>query len=63
MEKIKEILESVNLRSITVVHLEVPCCSGFVRIVREALEKSGVDIPLETVQIGIKGDVVKRGRG
>lgn len=63
VEKIKEILESVNLRSITVVHMEVPCCSGFVRIVREALEKSGMDIPLEAVQIGIKGGIVKRERG
>lgn len=59
VEKIKTILESVNLKSITVVYMEVPCCSGFVRIVREALEKSGVDIPLETVQIGIRGDVMR----
>lgn len=60
VEKLINILESVNIRSITVVYMEVPCCGGFVRIVKEALEKSGAGIPLETVQIGIKGNVTKR---
>ena len=59
-EKFKTILESANLRSITVLYMEVPCCNGLVRIVREALEKAGVNIPLETVQIGIKGGIIQR---
>lgn len=60
VEKIEQILESVNVRSITVVYMEIPCCSGFVRIVREALERSGIDIPLETVKISVKGCVMDR---
>ena len=59
VEKIKTILESVNLKSITVVYMEVPCCGGFVRIAKEALEQSGVDIPLQTIQIGIRGDIMQ----
>lgn len=59
VEKLVSILESVNLKSITVIYMEVPCCSGFVRIVKDALEKSGVDVPLKTVQIGVKGDIIQ----
>lgn len=59
-EKMEQILESSNIRSITVVYMEVPCCSGFVRIVKEILERSGQDVPLEAVMIGIKGDVLNR---
>ncbi|MFZ5595519.1 MAG: ATP-binding protein [Bacillota bacterium] len=59
-EKIQQLLESVNIRSIAVVYMEIPCCRGFARIVKEALERSGSNIPLETVQIGIKGEIIKR---
>ncbi len=60
VEKIKNILESANLSSITVLYMEAPCCSGLVQIVREALEKAGVDIPLELVQIGVRGGIIQR---
>ncbi|UCD22057.1 MAG: 4Fe-4S binding protein [Chloroflexota bacterium] len=57
VSKIAQILENSNVRSIKVVHMEVPCCSGLVHIAREALSKSGRDIPLETIEIGIKGEI------
>lgn len=59
-EKIEQILESVNINSLTVVYMEIPCCSGFVRIITETIKKSGSDIPLEAVQIGVNGEVIKR---
>lgn len=58
-EKIQQVLESVNIRSITVIHMEIPCCSGFVRLVGEALKNSGMDIPFESIQIGINGEILK----
>lgn len=59
-DKIQQILESVIIRSITVVYMEISCCSGLIRIVRDALVKSGNDIPFEAVLIGVNGDVIKR---
>lgn len=58
-EKIEQILESVNIRSITVVYMEISCCGGFVNIVREALHNTATDIPLHAVQIGLKGETIK----
>jgi len=48
------------LRSITVAIMEVPCCSGLVRIAREALLKAESSTPLEVVRIGIRGDFQQR---
>lgn len=59
-EKIEQILESVNINSLTVLYMEISCCSGFVSIITEALKKSGSDVPLETIQIGINGEVINR---
>ena len=54
-EKLAEIFKVNNIKSITVLHMEVPCCFGLVQIVNEALRLSGKKIPLKEITIGIKG--------
>jgi len=56
-EKIAEILKLNNIKSITLLHMEVPCCFGLKQIVSEALRLSGKKIPLKEVTVGIKGDI------
>jgi ferredoxin len=56
--KLTEILRQADLRSLTVVHMEVPCCSGLVHMARQAIATSGKDIPLKEMTIGIRGDVL-----
>jgi len=46
-----------NIKSITLLHMEVPCCFGLKQIVSEALRLSGKKIPLKEVTVGIKGDI------
>lgn len=58
-EKITMLLESSNIKSLTVAHMEVPCCHALYTIAKEAIKASGKDIPLKKWVIGIKGD--KRG--
>jgi hypothetical protein len=48
-----------KLKSLSVVHMEVPCCHGLTRIVQEALAKAGVKMTFEDVTIGLNGDVNK----
>lgn len=55
-EKLTDIFETNDIKSITVVHMEVPCCYGLVHIVEEAVSKSGKQIPFESVVISVKGD-------
>lgn len=53
--KLTEIFKENDLNSITVAHMEVPCCNGIVWAVEEALEKSGKNIPLNKVEISVRG--------
>jgi NAD-dependent dihydropyrimidine dehydrogenase PreA subunit len=56
VEKLTAMITQSNIKSLTVVHMEVPCCNGLVFLAKQALAKSGRDIPFETVCIGIRGD-------
>ncbi len=58
VEKLTTILQKSDIKSLTVVHMEVPCCSGLTYIARKALAGSGKQIPLAEVTIGIRGDVL-----
>jgi len=54
--KLTEILSHSNVRSLTVVHMEVPCCFGLVNMAKRAIRLSGKDIPFGEVTIGIRGN-------
>lgn len=57
-EKLAQIIELNDPRSITVVYMEVPCCGGLVKLVESAIETARNDIDLKLVKIGVKGDVL-----
>jgi ferredoxin len=58
IEKLTEILKRSSVNSLTVVHMEVPCCSGLSYIAARAIEASGKDIPLSDLTITIQGEVL-----
>lgn len=57
--KLAGLLRTSRVRSLKVIHMEVPCCGGLVRIARAALAESGRDIPFSEVTIGVTGEVVE----
>jgi len=59
VEKLTQVLTQSDIRSLTVAHMEVPCCSGLTRIADEALERSGKQIPAHDVTISIEGKVLR----
>ena len=60
VEKLTSIFANNSIRSLTVARMEVPCCSGIVGAVREALKRSGrSDIPLVELKIGMDGSIVE----
>ena len=58
VRKLAEIFSRHAIRSITVAHMEVPCCSGVRYVVDRALEKAKKKIPVEEKTITIEGNVV-----
>jgi len=57
LKKLTEILRQAQVKSLAVVHMEVPCCSGLVQMAKQAILASGKDIPLKEVTIGVRGDL------
>ena len=58
--KLTEIIQNNNIRSVTVVRMEVPCCGGIESAVKKALKNSGKLIPWNVVTISTKGDILDR---
>jgi NAD-dependent dihydropyrimidine dehydrogenase PreA subunit len=57
LEKLTEIFTQNPIRSVSVIHMEVPCCFGAVTLVREALKRSGRAIPFADITVTIAGEV------
>ena len=57
-EKLQAIIESNDIRSITVCRMEVPCCGGLEMAARNALARSGKDIPLSVTTFSVRGDIL-----
>jgi ferredoxin len=55
VEKLAELIKGNTIYSLTVAIMEVPCCSGLSRIVAEAVERSGKNLAVKTVVVGIEG--------
>ena len=57
-KKLTEIFKRNKIRCINVVNMEVPCCFGLYRLVKEALDSSGKTISLKQETISIKGNKI-----
>lgn len=58
IDKLAEIFEKQDIKSISIVHMEVPCCSGIEVIVKRALEKAQKNIIIKDYTISIKGEII-----
>ena len=57
-EKLTEIIRRNDIREVTVVRMEVPCCGGIQRAVETALRQSGKFIPWQVVTLGRDGNIL-----
>jgi len=57
LEKLAEIIKTNDLHSLTVAHMEVPCCHGLAHLAQEALKLAGSKLELQTVILGVRGDI------
>ncbi len=57
-EKLNQVFQNNNVRSVTYAHMEVPCCAGFIPVIKSAIAQSGKQIPFNEITISIKGERV-----
>ena len=58
VEKLAMIFAGNSILSVTVARMEVPCCSGLMRVVELAMQQSGRNIPVCEVVVGVRGAVL-----
>lgn len=58
-EKLTDIIASNNIKSLTIIRMEVPCCGGIERAAVNALKNSGKMIPWQVVTISTDGNILK----
>ena len=57
-EKLTEIIRDNDIKSVTIVRMEVPCCGGLQRAAENALRESGKFIPWQVVTISRDGRIL-----
>jgi Fe-S-cluster-containing hydrogenase component 2 len=59
LEKLQALIDQARINSISVMVMQVPCCSGLVQLARAAVQSAQRDIPLKVSVIGINGRVLR----
>ncbi len=56
VDKFTEIFTNIPIKSVTCLRMQVPCCGGMTAILKEALKRSGKEIPFKEIILGVKGE-------
>ena len=61
LEKLAALIDRSEIQSLTVLIMQVPCCSGLLNLARTAVERAERKIPLRYSVVGIQGQVLQQG--
>jgi len=59
IEKLKILIEESRINTLNVVIMEVPCCSGLLKLAELAVETSNRKVPIKYTVVGITGDIIE----
>ncbi|EFC91178.1 4Fe-4S ferredoxin iron-sulfur binding domain protein [Dethiosulfovibrio peptidovorans DSM 11002] len=59
-DKLARIMAAHSPKAVTVIHMEVPCCGGMVRLVESAIEEAKADLDYTRIKIAIEGGELER---
>lgn len=59
LDKLVMMINEAELKSITVMVMQVPCCSGLLQLAKQAISYTGANINLKVIVIGVNGDVLQ----
>ena len=60
VNKFAEIFQVADIKSVTAVVMEVPCCAGLPIVVKKGLEISGKKVPIKEVVVSTRGKILDR---
>ncbi|MCU0663689.1 MAG: 4Fe-4S binding protein [Myxococcota bacterium] len=58
LDKLVAMIDQAKIETMTVMIMEVPCCSGLLRLAQSAVAKASRKVPLKLVRVGLQGDIL-----
>jgi len=59
IEKIRSLIDDAKINTLTVATMEVPCCSGLLALTQEATKRASRKVPIKSIVVSLKGDILK----
>ena len=58
VEKVRSLIDDAKINTLTVMIMQVPCCSGLLAMAKNAAQGAKRKVPVKAVVVGLKGDVL-----
>ncbi len=58
VEKIRSWLEDAKINTLTVVTMQVPCCTGLLNLAQQAVQSSKRTVPIKSIVVGLQGEIL-----
>ncbi len=59
LQKLTALIDNAKINTFTVITMEVPCCSGLLGLAKKASEKASRNIPIKSIVVSIRGEILK----
>ncbi|MBZ5497484.1 MAG: 4Fe-4S binding protein [Acidobacteriia bacterium] len=61
LEKLTSLVDVAEVKSLTVMIMQVPCCAGLLHLARRAVEQAGRKVPIHFLVVGLRGEILQQG--
>ena len=58
LAKLVSMIDDARINTLSVMMMEVPCCSGLIRLAKEATNRASRKVPIRQLVVGIRGDIL-----
>ena len=56
--KLAAMIDQANINTLTVLMMQVPCCSGLLRLAQEAVLEAERKVPVKQIIVGVQGETI-----
>ncbi len=59
LEKLVAMIDEARINTLTVMVMEVPCCSGLLQLAKKAADKAGRKVPVKAITVSLQGSIIQ----
>lgn len=59
LEKLKALVDTAKINTLTVMIMQVPCCIGLLRLAQKAIEEADRKIPIKVIVVSLQGEILR----